>query len=689
MVQKPVWNHAMMVNHHKSAMMTHPHSKKHVVPTTVLTRSKLVPLNVVIPITTAVPQTNVKHQRPAKHVVNKPYLPIRRPINHRPIPKNSNFHQKVTTVKPKRVNAVQGTKGNWGNPQQALKDKGVIDSGCSRHMTENISYLSDFKEINEGYVAFGRNLKGDTECIVLSSDFKLPNENHVLLRVPRENNMYNIDLKNIVPLRDLTCLFAKATLDESNLWHRRLGHINFKTMNKLVKGNLVRGLPSKVFENNHTFVACKKGKQHRASWNRPTWLFDIDTLTQSMNYQPVVAGNQSNRNAGIQGNFHADLSTRVRDLSDEFKEFFVNTTNRVNAASAPVSTVGPSSANNTNSFNVAGPSDNVVSPNFEIDDEDDVGAEADFSNMETSITEHTQEEGIDYEEVCAPVARIEAIRLFLAYASFMGFMVYQMDVKSTFLYGTIEKEVYVCQPPGFRDLDYLIRRSYFPPANTVPRHSRRKNTSIVESEIQTNATMADNHTMAQMLQAPNEGYEDAIVVPPINANNFELKQTFINLIAASLEDKLDIRMNRFKKSVNEMKNSFITPTAPLKQLRKYALPADQTIAIISVHSLEEEMIFQNSTITSNNFRPQQSEISFKTVKMFLTRCVRRDFISLLIKTTTKIVFKAIISIKTVHQTKELSIRTVHRKTLIFKNHYNKTRLCKANSKPTPQRMMLI
>nr|GEW86024.1 retrovirus-related Pol polyprotein from transposon TNT 1-94 [Tanacetum cinerariifolium] len=67
---------------------------------------------------------------------------------------------------------------------------------------------------------------------------------------------------------------------------------------------------------------------------------------------------------------------------------------------------------------------------------------------------HTQEEGIDYEEVFAPVARIKAIRLFLAYASFMGYMVYQMDVKSAFLYGTIKEEVYVCQPLGFEDPDY-------------------------------------------------------------------------------------------------------------------------------------------------------------------------------------------------------------------------------------------
>ena len=67
---------------------------------------------------------------------------------------------------------------------------------------------------------------------------------------------------------------------------------------------------------------------------------------------------------------------------------------------------------------------------------------------------YTQEEGIDYEEVFAPVARIEAIRLFLAYASFMGFMVYQMDVKSAFLYGTIDEEVYVSQPPGFIDPEH-------------------------------------------------------------------------------------------------------------------------------------------------------------------------------------------------------------------------------------------
>ncbi|GKE50504.1 putative ribonuclease H-like domain-containing protein [Tanacetum coccineum] len=82
--------------------------------------------------------------------------------------------------------------------------------------------------------------------------------------------MYSVDLNNVVPQGGLTCLFTKATPDESNLFHRRPGHVNFKTMNKLVKGNLVRGLPSKLFEINQTCVVCQKGKQHKASCKTKT-----------------------------------------------------------------------------------------------------------------------------------------------------------------------------------------------------------------------------------------------------------------------------------------------------------------------------------------------------------------------------------------------------------------------------------
>ncbi|GKB88535.1 putative ribonuclease H-like domain-containing protein [Tanacetum coccineum] len=110
----------------------------------------------------------------------------------------------------------------------------------------------------------------DSECLVLSSEFKLPDENQVLLKIPRQNNMYSFNLENIVPSGGLACLIAKATTDESNKWHRRLGHVNFKNLNKLVKGNLVRGLPSKIFQNDHTCVACQKGKQHKASCKAKT-----------------------------------------------------------------------------------------------------------------------------------------------------------------------------------------------------------------------------------------------------------------------------------------------------------------------------------------------------------------------------------------------------------------------------------
>nr|GFA02294.1 hypothetical protein [Tanacetum cinerariifolium] len=118
-------------------------------------------------------------------------------------------------------------------------------------------------------------------------------------------------------------------------------------------------------------------------------------------------------------------------LSLKFKDFSNDSINEVNAAGTLVPDVGQISTNSTNTFSAVELEDISY-----FDDEDDAGVEADFNNLETSITE----KGIDYKEVFALVARIEAIRLFLAYASFTGFMVYQMDVKSAFLYGTIKEE---------------------------------------------------------------------------------------------------------------------------------------------------------------------------------------------------------------------------------------------------------
>ncbi|GKA41337.1 putative ribonuclease H-like domain-containing protein [Tanacetum coccineum] len=389
------------------------------------------------------------------------------------------------------------------------QDKGVIDSGCSRHMTGNMSYLTDYEEIDEGYVAFGGNPKGGK----------------IRGKVLERTTMYSVDLKNIVPKRGLTCLFAKATSDESELWNRRLGHINFKTMNKLVKGNLVRGLPSKLFEDNQTCVACQKGKQHRAS-SGPNWLFDIDALTKSMNYKPLVAENQSNGNIGTKACDDAGKASMETVPGKDYillplwtvdLPFSQSSKSSPNDGSKPSSEDGKK-FNVVRSKTIIEPPDD---PNMHAledivysddDDNEDVGAEAEMNNLDAFMPieamqeellqfklqevwtlvdlpngkraigtkwvfrnkkdergimiknkarlvaqGYTQEEGIDYNEVFAPVARIESIRIFLAYASFKDFVVYQMDVKSAFLYGKIEEEVYVCQTPGFEDPDFPDR----------------------------------------------------------------------------------------------------------------------------------------------------------------------------------------------------------------------------------------
>lgn len=105
----------------------------------------------------------------------------------------------------------------------------------------------------------------DTECLILSPEFKLVDDSLIMLKVPRTNDVYSLDMKSLTPAGRATCLVTKATLEEAHQWHRRLGHVNYKNINKLVKGDLVRGLPSKSFKSIHSCLACKKGKQHKAS----------------------------------------------------------------------------------------------------------------------------------------------------------------------------------------------------------------------------------------------------------------------------------------------------------------------------------------------------------------------------------------------------------------------------------------
>ncbi|GKD13557.1 putative ribonuclease H-like domain-containing protein [Tanacetum coccineum] len=675
------------VNYNYTTNRTHPNAQRNMVPRAVLMKTGLKPFNTVRTVKTAHPKSIAKAVNTAR-------------------PKA------VNTARPHSagVNAVRANQANvvkasacWGNPKQKeYKEKGVFDSGCSRHMTGNKCYLTEYEDHDGGFVSFGDG-KGRISGKVLSSDFKLSDESQVLLKVPRHDNIYNVDLKSVVPTNGLTCLVAKATLDESMLWHKRLGHVNFKTINKLVKDNLVRGLPSKRFKNDQNCVACLKGKQHKASFdlssylqfwaeavntacyvqNRvlivkphnktpyelfrgrtpalsfmrpfgchisilntldhigkfdgksddgffvgysltskafrvynirtrrveenlhirfledkpivsgegPKWLFDLDSVTKSMNYVPVIAGTNSNdfvgsevssgegstsKEAGISQEYivmplwkdsslfdslsmnvshdepEASCDAEKRDDEGVSKATKVDDQERPENSTLNINTVGPSifslrdnvtpEASNADLFgdetemdmsNLNASYQVPTTPNtrihkdhsldqvigdiqsgvqtrgmtkttneqgllsaiYERKPHEDLNtcmffcflsqeepkrvtkALSDSSWVEAMQEEllqfklqevwvlvdlpkgkeplgYTQEEGIDYDEVFSPVARIEAIRLFLAYASFMGFKVYQMDVKSAFLYGQIEEEVYVCQPPGFKDPDY-------------------------------------------------------------------------------------------------------------------------------------------------------------------------------------------------------------------------------------------
>ncbi|GKE63802.1 putative ribonuclease H-like domain-containing protein, partial [Tanacetum coccineum] len=281
----------------------------------------------------------------------------------------------------------------------------------------------------------------------------------------------------------------------------------------------------------------------------PKWLFDIDVLTKSMNYVPVVAGTNSNDLVGTEESIGAchfskeivssqdyilmPLDAGKKDDKGVNKENGIDDQEKPKNSTQDVNTAGPSintaSINvNTGSLNI-----NIVSPivttaPLEATHADFFGdeTEVDMSNITTTYPipstpntrihkdhsldhvigdvqsgvqtrrmikttneqgfisafyegkthkdlhtclfacflsqkepkkGYTQEEGIDYDEVFALVAKIEAIRLFLAYALFKDFVIYHMDVKSAFLYGKIKEEVYVCQPPGFKDPEFPDR----------------------------------------------------------------------------------------------------------------------------------------------------------------------------------------------------------------------------------------
>nr|GEZ34221.1 ribonuclease H-like domain-containing protein [Tanacetum cinerariifolium] len=142
------------------ASFTKKYPQKHIVLAVMLTKSKPVYVIAVRPVSTAVPKIMTSRPRHDHSLNIKSNSIIKRHKTHNQFSKTSNSSLKVTVAKALRERKENGYGGPSGNPQYALKDKGVIESGCSRHMTGNMSYLSDFQELNAGYVAFGGNPKG-------------------------------------------------------------------------------------------------------------------------------------------------------------------------------------------------------------------------------------------------------------------------------------------------------------------------------------------------------------------------------------------------------------------------------------------------------------------------------------------------------------------------------------------------
>ncbi|GJW81168.1 MAK10-like protein [Tanacetum coccineum] len=281
-VAKLVWNNANRVNH-ANHFVPRPVQLNAVRQNVKSVRSNINTVRPKQPVPTSNsnsfssvrPQVNKFNQRSN---FSKSHSPVRRPIVR-------NTTKMPYAVKGNWGTAVKTSAGyNWRNtrpnsncnsgsnfvrtdhPLKNMEDRGIFDSGCSGHMTGNKDHLDDFEECKGGSVTFGGskgyitgkgrirvgNLEFDsvsfvkelghfnlfsisqicdkqhkvlfteTECLVVSPDFKMPDENQILLKVPRQHNMYSFDMKTPAPTKDYACLIAKATSDESKLWHRRL-----------------------------------------------------------------------------------------------------------------------------------------------------------------------------------------------------------------------------------------------------------------------------------------------------------------------------------------------------------------------------------------------------------------------------------------------------------------------------------
>ncbi|GJU54732.1 putative ribonuclease H-like domain-containing protein [Tanacetum coccineum] len=380
-----------------SAKKAHPSAHRNMAPRAVLMNISLRPLNTARPVNIAHPKTTVYSARPMSRSSTK-------------------------------------------------EDSGYFDSGCSRHMTGNMSYLSNFKEFDRGYVTFGRGANGgkitgkgtiknvfffnDTGCFVLSPDFKLAYESQVLLKVPRKNNIYSVDIKNIVPKKSVAERRNRTLIDAA------------RTMLADSK------LPTTFWDDRVKLYCCTEESFGAGHFSKETGL--VQDLHFDCHYEEGDEG--VCKESGIADQEKPENSTQdvnnvglKVDMSNITTTYLVPSTpnTRIHKDHSLDHVIGDVQSGNPRS-------------NSSFDDPSGKAMQDELLQFRLQKG-YTQEEGIGYDKVFAPVARIEATRLFLAYVSFMNFFVYQMDMKSAFLYGKIKEEVYVYQPPGFEDPEFPDR----------------------------------------------------------------------------------------------------------------------------------------------------------------------------------------------------------------------------------------
>nr|GEU35705.1 putative ribonuclease H-like domain-containing protein [Tanacetum cinerariifolium] len=450
-------------------------SLDHLIKDSVLTQFKLVPIIVFRPVTTAVSKTNVTRPRQAKTVVTKPNSPPIWHINRSPSPKSSNFPPKVTAVKaPMELNG--GYVAFGGNPNGGkISGKGKIMTG--KLDFDDVYFVKELKfnifSVSQMCDKKNSVLFTNTECLVLSFDFKPPDENQVLLRVLRENNMYN-EPESKVNVSSRSSAQSKKHDDKTKREDKGKGHVESLTGYRNLSAEFEDFSDNSINEDNATGTLVPIVGQLSPNSTNTFSTAELEDITYSDDEDNVGAEADFN-NLETSITFSPIPTTRVHKdhpVTQIIDDLSLATQTR--SMTRVAKDQGGLSQINNDDFHTSMQEEllqfkmqkvwvlvdlphkkRAIGTKWVFRNKKDERGIVVRNKAQLVAQGHTQDEGIDYEEVFAPVSRIEAIRLFLAYTFFMGFIVYQMEVKSAFLYGTIEEEIYVYQPSGFEDPDYL------------------------------------------------------------------------------------------------------------------------------------------------------------------------------------------------------------------------------------------